>query len=65
MTLTVRKSKACLMFERRCVLFSTNKRGFVLDAEALPELRDITATTLDPDVRRSPPPHLCWRADRA
>jgi 23S rRNA (guanine2445-N2)-methyltransferase / 23S rRNA (guanine2069-N7)-methyltransferase len=46
------------------LLFSTNKRGFVLDAEALPELRDITATTLDPDVRRSPPPHLCWRADR-
>ncbi len=45
------------------LLFSTNKRGFVLDTAALPELRDITTTTLDPDVRRSPPPHLCWRAD--
>ncbi len=45
------------------LLFSTNKRGFVLDPEALPELRDITAATLDPDVRRSPPPHQCWRAD--
>jgi 23S rRNA (guanine2445-N2)-methyltransferase / 23S rRNA (guanine2069-N7)-methyltransferase len=46
------------------LLFSTNKRGFELDAAALPELRDITAATLDPDVRRSPPPHRCWRADR-
>ncbi|MBC8067236.1 MAG: class I SAM-dependent methyltransferase, partial [Deltaproteobacteria bacterium] len=43
------------------VLFSTNKRGFVLDAEALPGMVDITADTLDPDVRRDPPPHRCWR----
>jgi len=46
------------------LLFSTNKRGFELDAAALPELREITAATLDPDVRRSPPPHRCWRAGR-
>lgn len=46
------------------LLFSANKRGFELDAGALPELRDITAATLDPDVRRTPPPHRCWRADR-
>lgn len=43
------------------LLFSTNKRGFVLDTEALPGLVEITAKTLDPDVRREPPPHRAWR----
>jgi 23S rRNA (guanine2445-N2)-methyltransferase / 23S rRNA (guanine2069-N7)-methyltransferase len=42
------------------LLFSTNKRGFVLDP-ALSELVDITKQTLDPDVRRDPPPHRAWR----
>lgn len=45
------------------LLFSTNKRGFELD-ESLEGFRDITTATLDPDVRRSPPPHRCWRLDR-
>ena len=35
-----------------------------LDEAALPGLVDITAKTLDPDVRREPPPHRCWRLDR-
>ncbi|HWB81710.1 MAG TPA: bifunctional 23S rRNA (guanine(2069)-N(7))-methyltransferase RlmK/23S rRNA (guanine(2445)-N(2))-methyltransferase RlmL [Nannocystaceae bacterium] len=43
------------------LFFSTNKRGFALDGKALPELVDITAKSLDPDVRREPPPHRCWR----
>lgn len=46
------------------LFFSTNKRGFALDTKALPDLVDITEKTLDPDVRREPPPHRCWRLDR-
>jgi 23S rRNA (guanine2445-N2)-methyltransferase / 23S rRNA (guanine2069-N7)-methyltransferase len=45
------------------LLFSTNRRGFELDP-TLEDFRDITTSTLDPDVRKSPPPHRCWRFDR-
>jgi 23S rRNA (guanine2445-N2)-methyltransferase / 23S rRNA (guanine2069-N7)-methyltransferase len=43
--------------------FSTNRRRFKLDAEALADLDivDITAQTLDEDFRRPPPPHRCWQ----
>jgi 23S rRNA (guanine2445-N2)-methyltransferase / 23S rRNA (guanine2069-N7)-methyltransferase len=42
--------------------FSTNRRRFKLDQEALRELSvtDITARTLDEDFRRPPPAHRCW-----
>jgi len=43
--------------------FSTNRRRFELDNEALSDfaIQDITATTLDEDFRRPPPAHRCWR----
>ncbi|HUS23937.1 MAG TPA: bifunctional 23S rRNA (guanine(2069)-N(7))-methyltransferase RlmK/23S rRNA (guanine(2445)-N(2))-methyltransferase RlmL [Candidatus Binatia bacterium] len=43
--------------------FSTNRRGFRLDAGALAPLvaEDVTAQTLDEDFRRPPPSHRCWR----
>lgn len=43
--------------------FSSNRRGFKLDAASLAGLKieDITAQTLDEDFRRPPPPHRCWR----
>ena len=48
--------------------FSTNRRGFKLDAAALGDIpvEDITAQTLDEDFRRlpPPPPHRCWRIRR-
>ncbi|MFP5358606.1 MAG: bifunctional 23S rRNA (guanine(2069)-N(7))-methyltransferase RlmK/23S rRNA (guanine(2445)-N(2))-methyltransferase RlmL [Gammaproteobacteria bacterium] len=42
--------------------FSTNRRGFKLDAEALAGCvaQDITAQTLDEDFKRPPPAHRCW-----
>jgi 23S rRNA (guanine2445-N2)-methyltransferase / 23S rRNA (guanine2069-N7)-methyltransferase len=42
--------------------FSTNRRGFKLDA-ALAEraqVEDVTAQTLDEDFKRPPPAHRCW-----
>lgn len=58
--------RACLnrLAPNGTLFFSTNKRGFVLDTKALPGFVDITDKTLDPDVRREPPPHRCWRLDR-
>lgn len=46
--------------------FSTNRRGFRLDAlvEDQFETRDITAQTLDEDFRRPPPAHRCWTIRR-
>ncbi|HVT36721.1 MAG TPA: class I SAM-dependent methyltransferase, partial [Nevskiaceae bacterium] len=46
--------------------FSTNRRGFKLDSEALAglEIKDITAQTLDEDFKRPPPAHKCWRIAR-
>jgi 23S rRNA (guanine2445-N2)-methyltransferase / 23S rRNA (guanine2069-N7)-methyltransferase len=43
--------------------FSTNRRRFKLDNEALAdyELHDITPQTLDEDFRRPPPAHRCWQ----
>lgn len=45
------------------VLFSTNKRGFKLDAgvEALGDVVDITDKTVPPDYDRARPPHRCFR----
>ncbi|HKY92241.1 MAG TPA: bifunctional 23S rRNA (guanine(2069)-N(7))-methyltransferase RlmK/23S rRNA (guanine(2445)-N(2))-methyltransferase RlmL [Nevskiaceae bacterium] len=43
--------------------FSTNKRRFKLDPaiSAGFQVDDITASTLDEDFKRPPPPHRCWR----
>jgi 23S rRNA (guanine2445-N2)-methyltransferase / 23S rRNA (guanine2069-N7)-methyltransferase len=48
------------------LIFSTNRRRFRLDAEALAELRctDITAATLPRDFARNPRIHQCWRIER-
>lgn len=46
--------------------FSTNRRRFKLDADALNGLaiEDISPQTLDEDFRRPPPAHRCWRIQR-
>jgi 23S rRNA (guanine2445-N2)-methyltransferase / 23S rRNA (guanine2069-N7)-methyltransferase len=43
--------------------FSCNRRGFKLDQHLQAEFHceDITAATLDPDFRRNPKIHVCWR----
>ncbi|MDP9140266.1 MAG: bifunctional 23S rRNA (guanine(2069)-N(7))-methyltransferase RlmK/23S rRNA (guanine(2445)-N(2))-methyltransferase RlmL [Pseudomonadota bacterium] len=43
--------------------FSTNRRGFKLDAELadVAAIEDITLQTLGEDFKRPPPPHKCWR----
>lgn len=45
--------------------FSTNKRGFKLDTEALNSLKikDITPQTLGEDFKRPPPMHRCWQIE--
>ncbi|MGH8445870.1 MAG: bifunctional 23S rRNA (guanine(2069)-N(7))-methyltransferase RlmK/23S rRNA (guanine(2445)-N(2))-methyltransferase RlmL, partial [Solimonas sp.] len=46
--------------------FSTNRRGFKLDALLTDQFdaRDITAQTLDEDFKRPPPSHRCWAIRR-
>lgn len=46
--------------------FSTNRRKFKLDEEALASLKlqEITPQTLDEDFKRPPPAHRCWRIMR-
>ena len=60
---------AALLAPGGTLYFSTNRRGFKLDAAALEglELQDITPQTLDEDFRRLPPPpaHRCWRIRNA
>jgi 23S rRNA (guanine2445-N2)-methyltransferase / 23S rRNA (guanine2069-N7)-methyltransferase len=49
------------------LLFSTNRRGFKLEAEELVkaepglQIKDITRVTLPRDFQRTPPAHRCWR----
>jgi 23S rRNA (guanine2445-N2)-methyltransferase / 23S rRNA (guanine2069-N7)-methyltransferase len=54
---------AALLAPGGALYFSTNRRGFKLDA-GLADLKpkDLTAQTLDEDFRRLPPPpaHRCW-----
>jgi 23S rRNA (guanine2445-N2)-methyltransferase / 23S rRNA (guanine2069-N7)-methyltransferase len=46
--------------------FSTNRRGFKLDAliETQFDTRDITTQTLAEDFKRPPPAHRCWAIRR-
>ncbi|AGA89552.1 putative N6-adenine-specific DNA methylase [Thioflavicoccus mobilis 8321] len=48
------------------LIFSTNRRRFRFDAEALADLHcaDITAATLPRDFTRNPRIHQCWRIER-
>ncbi|TJY62885.1 bifunctional 23S rRNA (guanine(2069)-N(7))-methyltransferase RlmK/23S rRNA (guanine(2445)-N(2))-methyltransferase RlmL [Sinimarinibacterium sp. CAU 1509] len=54
---------AALLAPGGCLYFSTNRRGFKLDTDALSgcACQDITAQTVDEDFRRPRPPHHCWR----
>jgi 23S rRNA (guanine2445-N2)-methyltransferase / 23S rRNA (guanine2069-N7)-methyltransferase len=49
------------------LIFSTNRRGFRLDAAELPELviEDITEATIGRDFARNPRIHTCFRIQRA
>lgn len=48
------------------LLFSTNRRGFRLDGEALAgmEVQDLTARSIDTDFTREPPPHRLYAIRR-
>ncbi|MBK5930702.1 23S rRNA (guanine(2445)-N(2))/(guanine(2069)-N(7))-methyltransferase [Halochromatium salexigens] len=48
------------------LIFSTNKRRFKLDEEALSdlEIQDISAQTIPKDFARNPHIHCCWRIRR-
>lgn len=61
------RDAARLLTEDGILYFSTNRRRFELDTEALAglEARDITRDTLDEDFRRPPPPHRCWAISNA
>ena len=56
-----------LLSPQGVLYFSTNRRRFKFDSEALTDLavEDITAQTLDEDFRRPPPPHRCWKIGHA
>ncbi|MEM9256238.1 MAG: bifunctional 23S rRNA (guanine(2069)-N(7))-methyltransferase RlmK/23S rRNA (guanine(2445)-N(2))-methyltransferase RlmL [Pseudomonadota bacterium] len=45
--------------------FSTNRRGFRIDAQLMATChgQDVTRQTLDPDFRDRRPPHQCWVFD--
>ncbi len=57
---------AKLLSPQGVLYFSTNRKRFKLDQEALAslEISDITAQTLDEDFKRPPPPHRCWAIRR-
>lgn len=56
-----------LLAPQGVLYFSTNRRGFKLDTEALAGLaiKDITGQTLDEDFKRPPPAHKCWKLTHA
>jgi len=58
---------AALLAPGGTLYFSTNRRGFKLDAAVATELnvQDITPQTLDEDFKRPPPTHRCWRIARS
>lgn len=60
------RDSAALLAEGGVLYFSTNRRGFKLDAGALAglQVQDITAQTLDEDFRRPRPAHRAFRIVR-
>ena len=61
------RDAAALLADDGVMVFSTNNRRFVLNADALPELaiEDITASTIPEDFARNPRIHRCFRITRA
>lgn len=63
------RQSAALLAPGGVLYFSTNRRSFKFDNAALEGLKsaDITAQTLDEDFKRlpPPPPHRCWRIQKA
>jgi 23S rRNA (guanine2445-N2)-methyltransferase / 23S rRNA (guanine2069-N7)-methyltransferase len=57
---------AALLAPEGALYFSTNRRRFKLDNEALAglDIAEITPQTLDEDFKRPPPPHRCWKIRR-
>jgi 23S rRNA (guanine2445-N2)-methyltransferase / 23S rRNA (guanine2069-N7)-methyltransferase len=57
---------AALLSPGGTLLFSTNRRGFRLDRDALTDLapEDITRQTIPRDFERSPKVHQCWKMER-
>ncbi|MEC9359625.1 MAG: bifunctional 23S rRNA (guanine(2069)-N(7))-methyltransferase RlmK/23S rRNA (guanine(2445)-N(2))-methyltransferase RlmL [Pseudomonadota bacterium] len=57
------RNAATLLRPGGVLYFSTNRRRFKLDDDALTGLRaeDVTAQTLDEDFKRPPPAHRCWK----
>ena len=55
-----------LLSEGGVLIFSNNLRKFKLDRDALAqfEIQEITAQTIDPDFKRNPRIHNCWRIER-
>ncbi|HZR37369.1 MAG TPA: bifunctional 23S rRNA (guanine(2069)-N(7))-methyltransferase RlmK/23S rRNA (guanine(2445)-N(2))-methyltransferase RlmL [Nevskia sp.] len=60
------RNAAQLLTPQGVLYFSTNRKRFKLDQEALAglDISDITAQTLDEDFKRPPPPHRCWAIRR-
>ncbi|MDZ4170186.1 MAG: bifunctional 23S rRNA (guanine(2069)-N(7))-methyltransferase RlmK/23S rRNA (guanine(2445)-N(2))-methyltransferase RlmL [Coriobacteriia bacterium] len=58
-----------LLAEDGTIIFSCNRRKFVLDEEALASaglaVRDVTRRTTPKDFDRTPPAHHCWTIRRA
>ena len=56
------QNAARLLTPQGVLYFSTNRKRFKLDMEALAglDIADITPQTLDEDYKRPPPPHRCW-----
>lgn len=72
-TLDIQRDHAGLILDTSRLLapegvlyFSTNRRGFKLDTDALKSLglEDITAQTLAEDFKQTPPAHKCWKITR-
>lgn len=59
------RDAAALLREGGVLYFSTNRRGFRFDAQAVSaahlHAEDISAATIPPDFKRRPDIHACWR----
>ncbi len=56
-----------LLAQDGLLLFSTNRRGFKLDAELVKDfdIKDISQATIPEDFKRSPKIHRCWEVRHA
>lgn len=60
------KMAATLLTDKGLLLFSTNRRDFKMDNDALSQLtiKDISRATLPKDFERHPKIHFCWEISR-